>query len=303
MYEFLSSFKQGVDLWRKARFQQSVGIILLLFTVTPIISIIGILLIILVSNMNIDQSSLKSVFILILSNPLFLLLIFLLLCVGLFFVLILVAMVQKIAHNHACGSFSRFKEIFNLVISKSLHLSLVGMTTILIAVIPMQLLVMVLVPIKAAAPSIISSSSIDLNLVWDLFEAIVFSFIFALVACAGFLSISVIIIDEVDLTAFITGWRLFLKAPVSALGSMLIIWLSYLSVFLFGRFLLLEILSIFISDELVVFFAFLLSILILLFFALFVLSPLFFTIMYSVYWNKYRKNISTTGKPPMDDVR
>ncbi|MHA1967192.1 MAG: hypothetical protein ACW964_05265 [Candidatus Hodarchaeales archaeon] len=289
MYEFLNTFKQGVNLWKKAGFQQSMGIIILLISVSPIIVIIGSLLLISVSNTNVGQSNLKSVFVLIVSNPLVLLLIFILLCIGLLFVLILVGTVQKIAHNHASGNFSRFKEIFNLVISKILNLSLVGISTLLIAVIPLQLLVMVLVPIKAAAPSIIGSSGgIDLDLVWDLFEAIVFSFIFALVGGAGFLSISAIVIDEADLTAFMTGWRLFLKTPVPTLGSMIIIWLGYLSVFLFGRFMLLEILSILISDELVLFFAFVLSTLILLSLTLFILSPLFFTVMYSVYWNKYR---------------
>jgi hypothetical protein len=81
-----------------------------------------------------------------------------------------------------------------------------------------------------------------------------------------------------------------LKAPGSALGSMIIIWSSYLSIFLFGRFVLLNILTIFIFDELVLFYALLFVILALLSFTLFLLCPLFFTVMYSIYWDKYRMN-------------
>ncbi len=289
MNEFLTTFTQGVKLWRKANIQQSMGIIILLITVSPIIVILGILLLIMASNTTIDQSDLKSVFEFIVSNPLVLLLIFILLCVGLLFVLISVGTVQKIAYNHARGDFSPFKEIFTTVLSKVLNLSLVGITTVFIAVIPLQLLVMILVPIKAAAPSILGSNSgLDLDLIWDVFEAIIFSFIFALVAAPGFLSISAIVIDEANLTAFMTGWKLFLKAPGMALGSMIIIWLSYLSIFLFNRFMLLNILSILIFDESILFIALVLVILAFLFFTLFFLSPLFFTVMYSVYWNKYR---------------
>ncbi len=111
MNEFLTTFKQGIKLWRKASFQQSIGIIILLISVSPIIVILGILLLIMVSNTTIDQSDLKSVFEFVVSNPLVLLLIFILLCVGLLFVLILVGTVQKIAHNHASGDFSPFKEV------------------------------------------------------------------------------------------------------------------------------------------------------------------------------------------------
>lgn len=290
MNEFLTTFKQGVNLWRKVGFQQSIGIIILLISVIPIIVILGILLLIMASNTTIDQSDLKSMFESLVSNPPVLLLIFILLFVGLLFVLILIGTVQKIAHNHASGGFSN-NEIFIIVLSKVLNLSLVGITTVIIAVIPLQLLVMILVPLKAVAPSIVGSSSgIDLDLVWDLFEAIVFSFIFALVGAPGFLSISAIVIDGANLNAFITGWKLFLKAPVSALGSMIIFWLSYLCIFLFGRFMLLNILSILIFDELVLFFVLMFFILVLLSFTLFILCPLFFTVMYSVYWDKYRMN-------------
>ena len=99
MNEFLTTFQQGVKLWRKANFQQILGIIILLISVSPIIVSLGILLLIMASNTTIDQSDLKSVFDFIVSNPLFLILIFILLCVGFLFVLILIGTVQKIAYT------------------------------------------------------------------------------------------------------------------------------------------------------------------------------------------------------------
>jgi hypothetical protein len=289
MHDIINTFKQGGDIWKNVGFQQSLGIFILLLSVSPIIVIIGILLLIVISNANIDQSNFKSMVELVVSNPFVLLFIFILLCIGLIFLLISIGIVQKIAHNYTERQTTRFKENFNLVISKIGKLCLVGITTILIAVIPLQLLIMVLVPIKAAAPSILgSNNSIDLDLVWDTFEAVSFSFIFALVAGPGFLSISAIIIDDDGLNAFITGWKLFSKAPVPTLGSMIIIWLSYLSIFLFSRFMLVDILLRLISDELMLSSGLILSLLILISITLFVFSPLFFTVMYSLYSCKYR---------------
>lgn len=289
VHDIINTFKQGLDIWKKARFQQSMGIFILLLSVSPIIVIIGILLLIVISNANIDQSNFKSMVEVVVSNPFVLLFIFILLCIGLIFLLISIGIVQKIAHNHTERQTTRFKENFNLVISKIGNLCLVGITTILIAVIPLQLLIMVLVPIKAAAPSILGpNNSIDLDLMWDTFEAVSFSFIFALVAGPGFLSISAIIIDDDNLNAFITGWKLFLKAPLPTLGSMIFIWLSYLSIFLFGRFMLVDILSLLISDELMLSSGLILSILLLISITLFVFSPLFFTVMYTLYRFKYR---------------
>ena len=214
-------------------------------------------------------------------NPLSFMLIFVLLCIAFLFLLLAIGMAQKTTYNQITNNSSSFREDLKFVGSRIINLSLIGVFTLLIASVPLQLFILILVPIKA---SIIETfSGINLDLAWDLFEAITFSFIFALAAGPGFLSISRVCTYENHPFAVFKGWKLVLNNPPLVFGSMIIIWLSYLSIFIFGRFILFNILSLIISSEIILVILFCLSLLVILFFTLFILSPMLFTVMYIVY--------------------
>jgi len=289
MQNILYTFRQGIGLWKQVKFRQMTSTLFLSLFISPVIFFLGILLLWVISKFNFSHHDNITILEFMVSNPLILLLIIGLLLIGLNFLLILTASIQKIAHNYVERSSTQLKEIFRFVLSKQISLYLVGVATIFAVVIPMQLLIMVLIPVKALTPSIVgNNNSIDLDLFWDIFEAIVFSFIISILAGPSLLSISTIIIDDTSLNAFIRGWKLFLKSPVSTLSTMIIIWINFLSFFMFGRFILPYLLEILISDEIVQVIIFVLIILILLLLILFVFGPMFFTVMYNLYRSKYQ---------------
>ncbi|MFX0066329.1 MAG: hypothetical protein ACFFC7_29550 [Candidatus Hermodarchaeota archaeon] len=278
MSEIKIPFKQGFVLWKQTWFTQIRTMVVLLIVIGSVFMLIAFPIIILaLSSINQDSESILAQLVVIFGVPL------------LFFVIaligpIIIGTVQQIAHKYIEGEFWSFKNGLKPIISNIIPLVLVGIITLITFAIPSAMMMMILIPIKTIAPTVLGSSSgIDLDFIWDFLEAVIFSFIFALLAIPYFLSISAIVIDGIGSTGFVKGWKLFSKNLGPTIFPMTVAWLTYLIIFLFGRFVLLGLLMTWISNEFVLVLSLISSIVVLVTFSIFIISPLVFIVMYIVY--------------------
>ncbi|MFX1253035.1 MAG: hypothetical protein ACFFCZ_15625 [Promethearchaeota archaeon] len=278
MFEILIPFKKAFAIWKQTRFTQIWAIVFLLIMIGSVFILVAFpIIIIVLFNINLDLKSMLVKMGVIFGVPM-------LFSVVALIGPILIGIVHQIAHKYIEGEFWSFKNGLKLVISNIIPLVLVGIITLIAFTIPSAIMMMILIPIKDIVPTVLGSSSyVNLDLVWDFLEAVIFSFIFSLLLIPYFLSISAIVIDDVGSKGFLEGWKLFSKNLDCTIIPMTITWLSYLIIFLFGRFVLMKLLLTLISNEFLFILSMISSIAILLGFSIFIISPLAFTVMYIVY--------------------
>lgn len=283
--------KNSISIWKKIKIYQAINNILLFLFILPFFMILGFLLMIILDNSQLINPNIKDILEYLISNPIGFILIFLLLSLVFVFIILLIGSISKSVFDYKEGTQRNNKILLIDTLKKIKSLSLIGISSLFIALIPLQILILFLIPIKAIALSLIGSNAvIDLNLIWDVFEAVTFSLIFAIVAGPGLMSISEVFCEKWEYKNFLKIWKEFLRKPKPIVSSMMLVWILFMSFFLFSRFLLINLLEIILPPVILIESVLLVYIIAILILVYLIITPLSLDIIYITYRTNYNHN-------------
>jgi len=230
MFEMVDALKSGFDLWKKAWSTQIIVYLILLFVGVLIITPFVIFNVISASFAwnPVDADPIAFLlFQLVMSNPIFWLSIFLTCCVILILIAIIIAAIQKVAHNYAETGIRRFGELIKSLIPMILPLAVVAIVSGILFLITSLIYTEIIILLRSLFPLVEIphfESTIKLTSL-DILAIVFYPAIVILLSGPYFLAISAVVVDNAGINAIVNAWKLYFSKLRSMIVALVILFI------------------------------------------------------------------------------